>query len=110
MYDIIDKKIPIIFVVNKCPEDIFSDQEDRQLLMDEIKKTRKGTDFENYETFCINCINGKGFNTLLKGIFSKYEKYIIKDDDLSRIKDYSMPMEEFNKRFENTFFLQKMFF
>ena len=102
--DIIEKKIPIIFVVNKCPEDIFSDQEDRQLLTDEIAKTRKDTDFENYETYFINCINGKGFDILLKGIYKKYEKNIIKDLDLIKIKDYSMPIEEFNNLFEKTFF------
>ena len=102
--DIIEKKIPILFVVNKCPEGIFSDQEDRQLLIDEVKKTRKDTDYEKYETYFINCINGKGFEALLKGIFSNYEKNIIKDSDLLKIKDYSMPIDEFNNLFNNTFF------
>ena len=102
--DIIEKKIPIIFVVNKCPEKIFSNEGARQFLIDQIADTRNGTDFEKYETYFINCINGKGFDILLKGIYKKYEKNIIKDLDLIKIKDYSMPIEEFNNLFEKTFF------
>ena len=50
MYDIKDKNIPIIFVVNKCPDEIFEDEEERQLLQDEVLGTGKNTDFENYKT------------------------------------------------------------
>ena len=70
MYDIKEKKIPIIFVVNKCPDKIFEDEDSIDFLKDDVLNARKGTDFENYETYFINCINGKGFDKLLKGIFS----------------------------------------
>ena len=105
--DIKGKDIPIMFVVNKCPEKIFSDQEVRQIVIDEIQTARNDTDFKDYETFFINCINGKGFEALLKGIYSKYEKNIIKDSDLLKIKDYSMPIDKFNNLFNNTFFFGK---
>ena len=104
MYDIKDKKIPIIFVVNKCPDDIFNDEEERNILKDEVLSARKDTDFENYQTYYINCIKGKGFNELLKGIFLQFAIHIISDDNLSNIKNLSMPTDEFNKLFEHSFF------
>ena len=106
MYDIQEKKIPIIFVVNKCPDEIFDedDDEERNLLKNEVENARKNTDFENYKTYFINCINGKGFYELLKGIFEHFEKYIIKDEDLANIKNLSMKIENFNKLFEHSFF------
>ena len=107
MLDIKGKDIPIMFVVNKCPEKIFSDQEVRQIVIDEIQTTRNDTGFKDYETFFINYINGKGFEALLKGIYSKYEENIIKDSDLLKIKDYSMPIDKFNNLFNNTFFFGK---
>ena len=106
MYDIQEKKIPIIFVVNKCPDEIFDedDDEERNLLKNEVENARKNTDFENYKTYFINCINGKGFDELLKGIFEHFEKHIIKDEDLANIKNLSMKIENFNKLFEHSFF------
>ena len=104
MYDIREKNIPIIFVVNKCPDEIFEDEEERQLLQDEVSGARKNTDFENYKTYYINCIKGNGFDELLTGIFSHFEKNLIIDADLAKIKDLSMPIENFNKLFENSFF------
>ena len=106
MYDIQEKKIPIIFVVNKCPDEIFDedDDEERNLLKNEVENARKNTDFENYKKYFINCINGKGFDELLKGIFEHFEKHIIKDEDLANIKNLSMKIENFNKLFEHSFF------
>ena len=104
IYDIEDKHIPIIFVVNKCPDDIFEDEEEKNLLEKEVSSARKDTDFEKYKTYYINCIKGKGFDELLKGIFSQFEKNIIIDADLAKIKDLSMPIENFNKLFEHSFF------
>ena len=113
MYDAVDKKIPIIFVVNKCPDEIFEEEEDFELLKNEVKEGRKG-DFQNYDTYFINCINGNGFDQLLQGIFNRYKKYIIKDKDLSDIFDLSMPTLQFNNLFEHSFFsvifLQKIIF
>ena len=103
MYDAVDKKIPIIFVVNKCPDEIFEEEEDFELLKNEVKEGRKG-DFQNYDTYFINCINGNGFDQLLQGIFNRYKKYIIKDKDLSDILDLSMPTLQFNNLFEHSFF------
>ena len=104
MYDIKEKKIPIIFVVNKCPDKIFEDEDSMDFLKEDVLNARKGTDFENYETYFINCINGKGFDKLLKGIFSIFQKYLIIDANLAKIKDFSMPIEIFNKIFEHYFF------
>ena len=104
MYDIKDKKIPIIFVVNKCPDEIFNDNEEKNILNNEVFSARKDTDFENYKTYYINCIKGKGFDELLKGIFEHFEKHIIKDADLSNIKNLSMSTDNFNKLFEHSFF------
>ena len=104
MYDIKEKKIPIIFVVNKCKDEVFEDEEDRNLLTQEVLSARKGTDFENNKTYYINCLKGKGFDQLLKGIFEEFKNHIIKDDDLDKIKDFSMPIDKFNNLFEHSFF------
>ena len=104
IYNIMEKKIPIIFVVNKCPNDFFEDEDLRELLQDEISRTRKNTDFEKYKTYFINCLNGKGFEDLLKGIFDHFKNYLIKEDDLLKIKDLSMPIQDFNNLFEHYYF------
>ena len=104
IYNIIEKKIPIIFVVNKCPDAIFDDEDSYELLQDEISRTRKNTDFEKYKTYFINCLNGKGFEDLLKGIFDHFKNYLIKDDDLLKIQDSSMPIQDFNNLFEHYYF------
>ena len=103
MYDALEKKIPIIFVVNKCPDDIFEDEEELELLKNEVKEGRKG-DFQNYDNYYINCINGNGFDQLLEGIYKYFKKYIIKENDLNSIRDLTMPTEQFNNLFENSFF------
>ena len=106
MYDIIEKKIPIIFVVNKCPAEIFDDEdgEERDLLKQQIDSVRKDTDFEKYKTFFVNCIKGYGFDQLLKGIYEEFKKHIIKDEDLINIKNLTMPVANFNQLFEHSFF------
>ena len=103
MYDAVEKKIPIIFVVNKCPDDIFEDEEELELLKNEVREGRKG-DFENYDTYYINCINGNGFPQLLQGIFNQFNKYIIKEQDLNSIRNLTMPTQKFNDLFEHSFF------
>ena len=104
IYDIKEKKIPIVFVVNKVTDQIFEDEEEFELLKEQVSDARKNTDYEKYDTYYINCLNGKGFEELLTGIFKMYEKYIISDEDLSKIKDNSMKYETFNNLFEHTFF------
>ncbi len=100
----IEKKIPIIFIVNKCPDDTLDDEEEKNDLIKEVKKARKGTDYEKYETYLINCIKKKGFDDLLGGIFNKYKEYIISNDDLKKMKDNSINEEDFKKLFKNSIF------
>ena len=61
-------KIPIIFLINKCPDQIFSDEDEMEDLKMDVADARKGTKYEKFKTYCINCLNGKGFDLLLKGI------------------------------------------
>ena len=104
MYEAIDKKIPIIFIVNKCKDEIFEDEDEMEDLKNDILEARKGTDFEKYPTFCINCIKGKGFDNLLEGIYEQYKKNIISDGDLKDIKSCSLTQENFNKIYKDSFF------
>ena len=90
--------------MNKVTDQIFEDEEEFELLKEQVSDARKNTDYEKYDTYYINCLNGKGFEELLTGIFKMYEKYIISDEDLSKIKDNSMKYETFNNLFEHTFF------
>ena len=90
MYEALDKKIPIIFIVNKCTDVIFSDEDEMEDLKNDVLEARKGTDFENYSTFCINCINGKGFDKLLQGIYDYYKGNIVSQQALNMIKTCSL--------------------
>ena len=71
IYEAKDKKIPIIFIINKCNDGIFNDEDEKNDLLDDIKEIRKNTDFEKNKTYFINCINGNGFNELLSGIYEE---------------------------------------
>ena len=107
MNEIRKENIPIIFVVNKCPDDIFNDEEEKKNLEDEIKSAMEYTNFENYKIYFINCINRNGFEELLKGIFNNFEKFIIEDNNVLRsIKDHSMPLENLQNLFNHSFFLR----
>lgn len=101
-------KIPIIFLINKCPDDIFDDEEAMEDLKAEVLDARKGSGFEKFSTYCINCINGKGFDKLLKGIYDKYKINIIKEDDLNKIQEHSLGEEEFVNLFKNSIFFGDM--
>lgn len=48
-------------------------------LKNDIEEARKGTDFEKYKTYFINCVNSKGFDLLLNGIFEKYKKILFQN-------------------------------
>ena len=97
-------KIPIIFLINKCPDKIFEDEEEMEDLISEVADARKGSDFEKYSTYCINCLNGKGFDKLLNGIYEKFKSSIIKDEDLVKIENHSLGEEEFIKLFKDSIF------
>ena len=97
-------KIPIIFLINKCPDTIFEDEEEMEDLISEVADARKGSDFEKYSTYCINCLNGKGFDKLLNGIYEKFKSNIIKDEDLVKIENHSLGEEEFIKLFKDSIF------
>jgi len=89
-------KIPIIFIVNKCNRDIFDDEDERNDLIKEVKKSREKTDYANYETYFINCLLKKGFDELLTGIYEQFKDNIISYDDLSKMKDIATSEEEVN--------------
>ena len=106
MEEIKKNETPIIFVINKCTDEVFNDEDEKEDLENEIAYVKKGTDFENYKTYCINCINGKGFDELLKGIFNHYEKYINEDNNvLLSIKNSSITLINLQHLFEHSFFL-----
>jgi len=102
----IKMNIPIIFIVNKCENNIFEDKLLLEDIMEEVKKARDKTIYKKYETYFINCITKKGFDTLLSGIYKRYEKYIISKDNLSKIKSYSINVKEFISIYRNYIFLE----
>jgi GTPase Era involved in 16S rRNA processing len=104
----IEKKIPIIFIVNKCEKDLFEDEGLRKDTMKEVEKAREKTNYAKYETYFINCLLKKGFDKLLTGIYNKYKDNIISDDDLSKMKDITTNEEEFNKIIEKSKFFGKI--
>jgi len=104
MYEAKDKNIPIIFIVNKCADAIFTDEEEMEDLKADVEEARKKTDFEGYSTYCLNCINSKGFDTLLEGIFEYFKKDIIKTNDLNNIKNLSLSQEDFKNLYKDSFF------
>jgi len=104
----IEKKIPIIFIVNKCEKDLFQDEYLRKDIMKEVEKAREKTNYAKYETYFINCLLKKGFVKLLTGIYDKYKDNIISKDDLSKMKDITTSEEEFNKIIEKSKFFGKI--
>ena len=101
----IEKKIPIIFIINKCPDEIFDEEtDDYKDLKEIINDTRKGTLYKDFETYFINCLNGNGFDKLLKGINRKFAQYIIKQKDLELLHDAKIEEAHFKEIFKNSFF------
>ena len=102
----IEKKIPILFIVNKCPDDIFEEDNEELIndLKDIINDARKDTVYGSYETYFINCLNCNGFDKLLEGIFMKFNNYIIKEDYLKMLKNATIQENEFKKIFKDSFF------
>ena len=102
----IEKKIPILFIVNKCPDEIFEKDNEELIndLKDIINNERKNTEYESFETYFINCLNGNGFDKLLNGIYEKFEKFIISDYDLKMLKNQTIEKDYFKKIFKDSSF------
>ena len=102
----IEKKIPILFVINKCPDEIF--EEDNEELINDLKEivndARKGKVYQCFDTFFINCLNCNGFDKLLEAIFTKFKKYIINENDLKKIQNASIDEKYFKSIFKDYFF------
>ena len=103
----IEKKIPIIFIVNKCPDEIF--EEDNEEIINDLKEiindARKDTVYQNFETYFINCLNCKGFDELLEGIYNKFSYCIIKYEDMELLKDAKIEESYFKNLYKDSFFL-----
>ena len=106
MLEALKLKIPIIFIVNKCEDKIFNDEDEMEDLKNDIKEARKGTEFEEFDTIFINCITRKGFDILLNTIYEKYKKNIISDYDLNELKKGSITKENFDQIYKDSFFLK----
>ena len=100
----IEKKIPIIFIINKCKSEFFEDKSLRRDMMKAVKRAREKTDYGEYDTYFINCISKKGLDELLKGIYDRYEKYLISNENLNKIKDNSIDEKDFEKLFKDSIF------
>ena len=102
----IEKKIPILFLVNKCPDEVFEDDNEDFIndLKDIINDSRKDTIYQSFETFFINCLNGNGFDKLLEGIYKKFSKYIIKQEDLNMLNQATIDEKHFKTIFKDSFF------
>ena len=108
MLEALKLKIPIIFIVNKCDDKIFNDEDEMDDLKNDIKEARKGTEFEKFETIFINCINKRGFDSLLNTIFEKYKKNIISNNDLNKLQKGSMSQEDFRQLYKDSFFFNNI--
>jgi len=107
----IEKKIPIIFIVNKCEKDFYIDEGLKKDTMKAVKKAREKTIYEKYETYFINCLLKKGFDKLLTCIYEQFKDNIISDDDLSKMKVITTNEEEekeINKIIEKSKFFGKI--
>ena len=102
----IEKKIPILFVINKCPDEVFEDDNEELIndLKDIINNARKGKIYQNFETYFINCLNCNGFDKLLEAIFFKFKKFIINENDLKMLKNATIKEEHFKSIFKDYFF------
>ena len=116
MLSALEKNIPIFFVINKCPDNILDNEDEIEFLRNEVTEARqnRNPEFKESSSFFINCLKGKGFSSLLKGIYSYYKKYIIKDSDLSEIKIIQYQLQiliiYLKILFSLVIFLLKMFF
>ena len=104
IYEAVENKIPIIFVVNKCPIKILKKPQKLEKLKNEVKMAREESDFKDNKTFYINCITKDGFDEFLDGIYKEYEKNILNEENLEKLKNCSIEKDEFNKIYKDSFF------
>ena len=100
--------IPIIFVVNKCPDTLFKENSRALKTFEkEIREVRKDpdqiVDFSECKTFPINCITKKGFDKFLEGIYDQFKQNIIEDNVMEGIKNGIVPQKELFSLFKNLF-------
>jgi GTPase SAR1 family protein len=100
--------IPIIFVVNKCPDNLFKENSRALKTFEkEIREVRKDpeqiVDFSECKTFPINCITKKGFDKFLEGIYDQFKQNIIDDNVMEGIKNGIVPQKELFSLFKNLF-------
>ena len=102
----IEKKIPILFIINKCPDEVFEDDNEEFIndLKEIINNARKGKIYQNFETYFINCLNCNGFDKLLEAIFIKFKKFIINENDLKMLENATIKEEYFKSIFKDYFF------
>ena len=98
------KKIPIIFIINKCEESLFSSQRVREKFEESIKKIRKkkNPDFVDCNTFLINCKDKNGFDKLLTYIYDNYKIYITSNENLQYLKNGSIKKKDIKNIFINS--------
>ena len=108
MFEALEHKIPIIFIINRCENQLFEQKEIRELVMEEIKEVRnkENKQFVNFNTYFINCINKKGFNELLDGIYKEYTKYKIPPDILEKMKNEKIDKNELDGFIKKSFFFK----
>ena len=105
MKEALKLNIPIIFVVNKCDPEIFSySEEEMEDIIEETRISHKGTEFEKFKIYFINCLKSKGFDKLLDGIYEQYKSHLIGDEILIKLKENSFKEEDFNNLFKNSLF------
>ncbi len=99
-----DLKIKIIFVVNKCDDKIFSQEEEKEELQELIEEARKNTFYKDCPTVFLNCIKKKGFDELLQLIFDNYKKNIVLDKDLYNLQKNLIKKETLGTIFKDSIF------
>ena len=102
---VIERNIPIIFIINKCDSSIFEDEDEKEDLEWQIKKAREGTNFENFETYFINSIKKEGIDILLNGIYKRFKNYRIEDYLLYKFKNNSTLNSSDLHQIKDSFFL-----
>ena len=108
--EVIEKKIPIFFIVNKCPDEIFDEDNEAiiNILETCIKDERKDTVYVNFKTYFINSLNYKGFDNLLKRLEKHFSTYYVNDKDLEDLKNATLMKTILKIYLKIPFFLGKL--
>ena len=109
MKNALKKKIPIIFVINKCDKNLFKNKKRKERFNTEIKRARdKNPEFINCKTIILNCIDKNGFDELLSNIYEQFKNYIISEDKLEMLKNSGLNKKDLVKIFDNSFFFKNI--